>query len=324
MDYDEERNLYYLMASMNQRGKEPKSAGVLDSWIDHAEAVFGIAASGRVRWLVASTVITAMLQQVVDENHVCRFSLKGGTLLQHVLGLASRATKDIDGIVHGDLDEFLELMDEQFLNGSWGPFEFRRSEVAQIRVPGKIVYPRRFDVIVSLRNKTWRKVKVEVSPDEGMAGSAQEDFQAPPLEGFGIPTPEKLVGMAMCYQAAQKIHAVTAPHDPGKGYRNNRPRDLVDLVLIKRLSAATGHPSNWEIKQAVIDIFNSRAKEAIQASRDPRTWPAQVVVHSHWDGDYRAAADSVDLGMNASEAAEVVNDWLREIDEARPCSLSSG
>ncbi|WP_258742827.1 nucleotidyl transferase AbiEii/AbiGii toxin family protein [Eggerthella lenta] len=38
-----------------------------------------------------------MLQQVVDDDNACRFSLKGGTLLQHVFGLASRATKDIDG-----------------------------------------------------------------------------------------------------------------------------------------------------------------------------------------------------------------------------------
>ena len=99
MSKNKEESLHELMAGMKPRGKEPRNAGVLDSWIDHAEADFGIAASGRVRWLIASTVITAMLQQVVDDDNACRFSLKGGTLLQHVFGLASRATKDIDGIV---------------------------------------------------------------------------------------------------------------------------------------------------------------------------------------------------------------------------------
>ena len=102
MSKNKEESLHELMAGMKPRGKEPRNAGVLDSWIDHAEADFGIAASGRVRWLIASTVITAMLQQVVDDDNACRFSLKGGTLLQHVFGLASRATKDIDGIVRGD------------------------------------------------------------------------------------------------------------------------------------------------------------------------------------------------------------------------------
>ncbi|MDE8703863.1 hypothetical protein PZH32_12975, partial [Adlercreutzia equolifaciens] len=39
-----------------------------------------------MRWLVATTVVTAMLQTVVDEGKAIRFSLKGGSLLQHVLG----------------------------------------------------------------------------------------------------------------------------------------------------------------------------------------------------------------------------------------------
>ena len=95
MSKNKEESLHELMAGMKPRGKEPRNAGVLDSWIDHAEADFGIAASGRVRWLIASTVITAMLQQVVDDDNACRFSLKGGTLLQHVFGLASRATMHI-------------------------------------------------------------------------------------------------------------------------------------------------------------------------------------------------------------------------------------
>ena len=153
MSKNKEESLHELMAGMKPRGKEPRNAGVLDSWIDHAEADFGIAASGRVRWLIASTVITAMLQQVVDDDNACRFSLKGGTLLQHVFGLASRATKDIDGIVRGDLDEFLELMDERFVSGNWGPFEFARSEIEQIRVPGKSICPRRFVVTVSLEEQ---------------------------------------------------------------------------------------------------------------------------------------------------------------------------
>jgi len=122
--------------------------------------------------------------------------------------------------------------------------------------------------------------------------------------------------MAMCYQAAQKIHAATDPHDPDKGYRNNRPRDLVDLVLIKQLSDSTGHPSKSDIKRAVVDIFEARAKEAVKADREPRVWPTKVVVYPHWANDYLAAAQAVDLRMSAEEAAEVVNAWLLELDGA--------
>ena len=111
----EDIDLPALMAEMKPRGKEPRNVGVLDSWIDHAENNFGVASSGRVRWLIASTVIVAMLQRVIDEKGNCRFSLKGGTLLQHVLGLTSRATKDIDGIIRGDIEDFIVRMDEEFV-----------------------------------------------------------------------------------------------------------------------------------------------------------------------------------------------------------------
>ena len=64
MSKNKEESLHELMAGMKPRGKRPRNAGVLDSWIDRTEADFGIAASGRVRWLIASTVITAMLQRI--------------------------------------------------------------------------------------------------------------------------------------------------------------------------------------------------------------------------------------------------------------------
>ena len=42
---------------------------------------------------------------VANWNHNIRLGLdlKGGTLLQRRLGLASRATKDVDGLIRGDL-----------------------------------------------------------------------------------------------------------------------------------------------------------------------------------------------------------------------------
>ena len=96
--------------------------------------------------------------------------LKGGTLLQHRLGLESRATKDLDGIVRGDIDDFLAGLDAR-MGEDWGPISFSRSEVETIDVPVKSVKPRSFKLSLSLRGKVWRNVKVEISPDEGMTGS---------------------------------------------------------------------------------------------------------------------------------------------------------
>ncbi len=303
------------MSAMKERGKEPRTAGVLDSWIDHAESSFGVASSGRVRWLIASTVITAMLQRVTDSEGSCRFSLKGGTLLQHRLGLTSRATRDIDGIVRGDIDDFLAKLDEEFRTGSWGPLEFDRSVAEEIRVPGKRVNPRRFEVRISLKGKVWRKIQVEISPDEGMAGSSQEDFPPPSLQGFGLPTPDKLVGMAMCYQVAQKIHAATDLHNPELGYRNDRPRDVVDLVLIKKMADETGSPHDADIKAAALDIFRSRAREAKDSGRIERHWPTKIVAYAHWRDDFDFAARSAGLDMEMCAAIDFVNKWIAEIDQ---------
>lgn len=297
--------------SLKPKGKEPRSRSVLDSWIAHAEAAIDSARQGRLSWLIASTVAVAALQRVVDESGACCFSLKGGTLLQHRLGLASRATKDLDGIVRGDLDTFFEQMDE-VLAEDWGPISFSRSEVEEIRVRAKLVNPRRFDLVLSIKGETWRKVAVEVSPDEGRAGSSQEIVPAPPLDRFGLPNVDGIVGMSMSYQIAQKIHAATDPHDPPE-YVNNRPRDVVDLILLKGLCESSGSPTLTEIRSACEDVFSTRVKEAVALGRAPRSWPPTLRAHPHWPNDYDQAAASCQVKESLKDAVDAVNAWIRDI-----------
>jgi predicted nucleotidyltransferase component of viral defense system len=99
------------------------SASVLSKWVANAESSLGTERAGRLGWLVATTVVSAILQQVVDNDGRSRFLLKGGTMLQYRLGPVARATKDLDGIVRGDLDEFVGQMDER-LGTQWGPIGF--------------------------------------------------------------------------------------------------------------------------------------------------------------------------------------------------------
>ena len=307
-DGEKQINLTEGLNALRPKTKEPHSTRVLDSWIAHAEAdTFG-ERGGRLAWLIASTIVTAMLQQVVDETGRSRFTLKGGTLLQHRLGLAARATKDLDGIVRGDIEDFVANMDK-CLQQSWGPIDFRRTELEVINTPAKLIKPRSFEVILVLRGQTWRRIKVEISPDEGMAGSSQEEFAAPSLAGFGLPTPDYLVGLAMSYQIAQKVHAASDPHNP-PNFINERPRDVVDLILLKGLADATGKPDNAEIRSAIEDIFKARGEEAQALGRPVRTWPAQIIAHSHWGADYASAATSAGIELTLDEAVEQVNSWL--------------
>lgn len=117
-------------------------------------------------------------------------------------------------------------MDEA-LDEPWGPLTLRWGEVQVVNVPTKIIKPRRFDIILELRGVT--RVQFEVSPDEEGVSDEHEKIEPPPLGGFGLPDPDALVGIAMRFQIAQKLHAVSDPHEPPDSI-NDRARDVVDLL----------------------------------------------------------------------------------------------
>jgi len=146
----------------------------------------------------------------------------------------------------------------------------------------------------------------------GKAGSIQEAFKAPNLAPFGLPTPDLLIGIAMSYQIAQKIHGASDPHDPPL-YVNRRPRDVVDLVLIKELIETEKTPADTDIKAAIEDIFTARAAEAESLGRTPRSLPVQVIAYPHWADDYTEAATSCGLDMPMDEAVKTVNAWINSL-----------
>ncbi|WP_277211156.1 nucleotidyl transferase AbiEii/AbiGii toxin family protein [Isoptericola croceus] len=301
------------LADLKAKTKPPASVSILTQWIGHAEKALGVpAAGGRMGWLVASTVVIAALQRAVDASGTPTFLLKGGTLLQHRLGKSARATSDLDGLVRGDIDEFIATLDDA-LEEPWGPLTLTRSEVEVIATPTRLLQPRRVRVFVSLKGQVWRKVQVELAPDEGGAGATPETVQAPTLDPFGIPTPDLLVTLAMRYQIAQKLHAVSDPHDPPT-WINDRPRDVVDLLLLRNLVTAEATPTLTEIWQAGIAVFEARAADAGALDRPVRTWPPQVVAHPHWPNDYARAAADAGVTTTLDDAVAAVNEWISEID----------
>lgn len=299
------------LATLKSHDKEPKTRSVLDSWIAKAESEVDPARSGRLSWLVSTTIAAAKLQSVLDVNGNSRFALKGGTLLQHKLGLGARATRDLDGIIRGDIDDFLDAFDS-LLDKDWGPIGFARSEVEVIEVPSKAVKPRRFDLSLLLRGQTWRKVAIEISPEEGHACESFESIPAPAVEVFGLPTPERLACLSMSYQIAQKIHAATDPHEPPT-FVNRRARDVVDLILLKELTEEEGSPSLDEIASAIQDIFDARMMEARLLGRPERTLPVKIISYPHWASDYKEAAHSCGLDLLMEDAIDVANKWIEEI-----------
>ena len=302
------------LESQKPKNKEPVSKRVLDRWIDKIENTIPDEKSGRLSWLVASTVVTATLQKALGSDGQSRFLMKGGTLLQHRLGDTARSTRDLDGMVRGDLDDFISSLDV-VLQEQWGPLHLVRGEVEIIETPAKIVKPRVFTISLFLKGETWRRIRVEISPEEGEAGGEAEYVKPPAFDGLGLPTPDLLVTLAMRYQIAQKIHSATDPHNPPI-YVNNRPRDVVDLLLIRDLTKEIGEPSLSRIREAILDVFSVRAHEAKKLGRIARSWPTRIIALPNWFADYPAAAQAAGLDLTLEESVSRVNKWLDEIDSS--------
>lgn len=120
----------------------------------------------------------------------------------------------------------------------------------------------------------------------------------------------------MRFQIAQKFHAVSDPHTPLESI-NARARDVVDLILLRDLSRATGTPALPELRTAAVAAFDGRAAEAEQLGRIPRLWPPAIVAHAPWVDDYRRAVASAGLDLSLDDAVAEVDAWIREIGRAR-------
>lgn len=305
-----------LLRTLKPKGKEPNSTKVLNVWIDQAAATLGDEAKGgRLGWLIASSVAITAVQRAIDTEGRHLFLLKGGTLLQHRLNATARTTKDVDGLIRGNIEDFISALDDA-LDDPWGPLTLRRGEVEIVNVPTKIIKPRRFDIVLELRGVTWRRVQFEVSPDEAGISSFHETIEPPPLGGFGLPEPDALVGIALRFQIAQKLHAVSDLHEPPDSI-NDRARDVVDLLLLRDLAASTGSPSLAEIRGAAIAVFAARADEAAQLGLKTRLWPPTLVGYAHWADDFARAATSAGLRHSLEEAVTELNAWIRLTDLER-------
>jgi hypothetical protein len=311
------RALLDRLAKLAQPKQHLTSKGLLDKWVIAARNEVNQAEDvsvdeARLGWLVASAVVVATMQRARNDDGDALFLLKGGSYLQYRLGLATRPTKDIDGLVRGELEPFLDRLDH-VLDEPWGELTFDRGPVEIIDVPGMVIKPRRFEVRLQVRGVTWRKVRVELSPDEADIGSEADALPGPRLHGFRLPDPDGLFGITLRSQIAQKLHASTDPHQP-PDFKNDRARDLVDLILLRRTAEQEGAPSLADIRASVGKVFASRAEEARGDGRDPRNWPSLAVAHEHWAGDYASAAQR--CGVEFTLAVDYINSWIEDIDQA--------
>ncbi len=173
----------------------------------------------------------------------------------------------------------------------------------------------RFSVKVRVGTTTSRRVQLEVASDEGGVGDSSEVVIPPSLPGFGLPSPGTLATLALRFQIAQKVHACTDPHDPPASI-NDRPREAVDLFLLRDLVRTEGGPTLFELRVAAEAIFPARAADARALGRTERTRPCVLVAHEHWRADFAAARSDAYVNITLEEGVVAVNSWVHQIAEA--------
>lgn len=126
----------------------------------------------------------------------------------------------------------------------------------------------------------------------------------------------------MRYQIAQKFHACSDPHDPPTTL-NDRARDVVDLVLLAKLTQADGHPTLAAIRDATEAVVQARAADARQIGRTERTWRCHITAYAHWANDYTRAAESAGITTPLIDAVATINEWIQDIAAAKQSANSS-
>lgn len=210
-----------------------------------------------------------------------RFIVKGGIALELRLRNRARATKDID-VVLQDVDADLARTIERGLTGeAYQGFTFRRKGEPLALDNGTV----NLEFAVSYRGGAWTTIAVDIARAEP-GESETEWLPAIPLkEAFGITGPIDLPCLPLRLHVAQKLHGMTLP--PRSGKRNERFRDLVDLLLMEEL--VTDYPG---LRDACESVFRSRGTH---------DWPPPLAVPPHWREPFARQARELDLPVADAE-----------------------
>lgn len=270
------------------RRRAPHSVAVIERCVGELARDEGIVVGRLQRWVQLMVLLTA-LDRVRDDRGEPLFLVKGGVAMELRLGLGARATKDLDAVFRDAAVPMLACLDEA-LRGGWGEFSFQRSVPQPIGPTGSL----RFEVKLSYRGRRWGTVPLEVAPAEGGAGGDVEQLDAISIAPFGLEGLERVPGLGVRYQIAQKLHACTQQPPVGRE-ENQRVHDLIDLLLLCDLVGAGGWPA---VRSACLDTF---------AVRGTHAWPPQLVVYPSWPGAYALIASQVGFALTggAVEARRV-------------------
>jgi hypothetical protein len=240
-------------------------------------------------------VVGGALERAGFDGFGTRFTVKGGVALELRLRHMARATRDLDLIFNGEEgDPVAEL--EAALAAPYQGFAFRRKGAPEQMPNGAA----RVAIALAFEGKPWGTVQVDVARQEGDSAEV-EMVDSISLAPFGLENPAALPCLSLPYHIAQKIHAMTFV--PEGGRRNERFRDLVDLILLQ----------GW-----VTDLESVRtACRHVFATRGTHPWPPFFTLPEHWAEPFaRMAADLKLDTLDGYDAAIFARQFISTIDES--------
>jgi hypothetical protein len=280
---------------MSTLPKRPKTVNRLQRLITEWERESGQPVR-RLNLRVASMMLAGALRRAVDDDEAVVFVARGGVAMELRAGEKARVTGDVDLILRGDPESLLAHLDAS-LAEDYEEFSFERNEPQPLELRPHV---RRIRVKVAFRTKPFMTLIVEVAPVEA-GGDEIEEIAAHDLSTIGLDGPDIIPVLAVRWQIAQKLHAVTEP-PLRPGGENPRYWDLIDLQLLQALTGENLAP----VKDACQRIF---------AARSQQPWPPHITTYPDWGDRYAAMASSLDMPItDLDEAVEVVHALIHAID----------
>ncbi len=253
--------------------------------------------AARLRRLVGFAVLCETLAEAAAQDVIPLFFVKGGVAIELRLGLAARATKDLDVGLSAPPDELLPVFDRALAVG-FGDFRLRRRAEARVLGNGA----RQLEVTVEYVGRPFATVQVDLAP-------ATPDAQAEPVEPLALHELclyqlRSVPCLNLTEQIAQKVHALTEPLPRGRP--NARARDVIDILLLD---------ARLQLDADAI----ARACTSVFASRMAHRWPVlQFSFPPEWSGMLpelarQTAYDTTDIGLIELR----FNAFLARLNEAR-------
>jgi hypothetical protein len=254
----------------------------------------------RVRAWISYMMLGGILEQANERPDGYRFTVKGGVALELRLKDRARATKDIDLVLHHEDADLARALEQAVMTGDGHGdqgFRFRRKGDPLVLENRTISV----EFAVSYHGGAWTSIIVDVARAEPGESDVELVPAVPLKAALGIAGPNELACLPLRMHIAQKLHGMTLPPRPGK--RNERFKDLVDLLLMEAL---------------VTDYTRLRdACELVFETRRTHDWPPSLKVPAHWVQSFAALARELDLPVHdAHEAMERVRTFVERIQGA--------